>query len=92
MGQGEGLFRRLPSRQTQYPFYQGLDLPGLAGTIRLLSLILTGVLAAVVVEMAYSPLDSRPEIPVKAVALALYPLCAFWESTEEYHRSWSSME
>ncbi len=52
-------------------FIDGLGLPGLTGRIRLLSLILTGVLAAVVVEKAYSPLDFLPEIPVKAIALTL---------------------
>jgi mannose PTS system EIID component len=56
-------------------FIRGLDLPGLTGRIRLLSLILTGVLAAVVVETAYSPLGSLPEIPVKAAALALILAC-----------------
>jgi PTS system mannose-specific IID component len=56
-------------------FIKGLDLPRLTGKIRLLSLILTGILAAVVAEMAYRPLDFLPEIPVKAVALTLILLC-----------------
>jgi len=56
-------------------FIKGLDLPRLTGRIRLLSLILTGILAAVVAEMAYRPLNFLPEIPVKAVALTLILLC-----------------
>ena len=56
-------------------FIRGLDLPGLTGRIRLLSLTLTGILAAVVVEIAYSPLDSLPEFPAKAAELILILLC-----------------
>jgi len=56
-------------------FIKGLDLPRLTGKIRFLSLILIGILAAVVAEMAYRPLDILPEIPGKAVALTLILLC-----------------
>jgi mannose PTS system EIID component len=56
-------------------FIRGLDLPGLTGRIRILSLMLIGALAAVVVEMAYSHWGFLQEIPVKGVVLILILLC-----------------
>lgn len=58
-------------------FIKGLNLPGLTKRIRLLCLTLIGVLAAMVVELAYSPRDFLPEIPTKAIALTLILAC-FW--------------
>ena len=72
---GRGFFEGYRQGRHGIDFVRGLDLPGLTGRIRLLSLTLTGVLAAMVVEMAYSPRDFLPEIPVKAVALTLILVC-----------------
>jgi mannose/fructose/N-acetylgalactosamine-specific phosphotransferase system component IID len=72
---GRGFFEGYRQGSHSIDFIRGLDLPGLTGRIRILSLILTGALAAVVVEMAYSRRDFLPEIPVKAVALTLILLC-----------------
>ena len=70
-----GFFEGYRRGRNNIHFIKGLDLPRLTGRIRLLSLILTGILAAVVAEMAYRPLDILPEIPGKAVALTLILLC-----------------
>ena len=70
-----GFFEGYRQGRHSINFIRGLDLPGLAGRIRLLSLTLTGVLAAIVVEMARSPLNFLPEIPVKAVSLTLILVC-----------------
>lgn len=68
---GRGFFAGYRQGRRGIDFIRDLDLPGLTGRVRLLALILTGVLAAAVVEMAGSPWDFLPEIPVKAVALTL---------------------
>jgi PTS system mannose-specific IID component len=52
-------------------FIRRLDLPGIAGRIRLLVLLLIGVLAAVAAENAFPPGLFRDEIAAKATALAL---------------------
>jgi PTS system mannose-specific IID component len=70
-----GFFEGYYQGRQSINFLRGLDLPGLTGRIRILSLALTGVLAAVVVEMAYRPLDSLPEIPAKVAALTLILVC-----------------
>ena len=72
---GRGFFESYRQGRHGIDFIKGLDLPGLTGRIRLFSLTLTGVLAAVVVETTYSPRDFLPEIPVKAVALTLILVC-----------------
>jgi PTS system mannose-specific IID component len=70
-----GFFEGYSRGRHSIHFIKDLDLPRLTGRLRMLSLILIGVLAAVVAEMAYRPLDFLPEIPVKAVALTLILLC-----------------
>jgi mannose PTS system EIID component len=67
----KGFFEGYRHGSHSIDFIRRLDLPGLTGRIRVLSLILSGVLAAVVVEMAYSRLGFLPEVPVKVVALSL---------------------
>lgn len=56
-------------------FIRGSDLPSVAGRVRLFSLVLIGILAAVAVDTAYRPWVSLQEIPVKAGALVLILLC-----------------
>jgi mannose PTS system EIID component len=71
-----GFFEGYRQGRESIHFIRGLDLPGVAGGIRMLSLALTGVLAAVVVDMAYRSLDSLPEIPMKGAGLLLILLCS----------------
>ena len=71
-----GFFEGYRQGKESIHFIRGLDLPGVTGKIRILSLVLAGVLAAVVVELAYRPLDSLPEIPAKAAGLLLILLCS----------------
>jgi PTS system mannose-specific IID component len=72
---GKGFMEGYRRGKSGIDFIRGLDLPGVAGRIRLLTLILIGVLAAIAAEAAYHPWTFLPEIPVKAVALALILLC-----------------
>ena len=68
---GKGFLEGYHRRRNGIDFIRGLDLPGAAGRIRFLSLILIGVLAAVAVEMACRPRDFLPEILARAAALGL---------------------
>ena len=68
---GMGFLEGYHRRRNGIDFIRGLDLPGAAGRIRFLSLILIGVLAAVAVELACRPRDFLPEIPARAAALGL---------------------
>ena len=68
---GKGFLEGYRRGKSGIDFIRGLDLPGAAGRIRFLSLILIGVLAAVAVEMACRPRDFLPEIPARAAALGL---------------------
>jgi mannose/fructose/N-acetylgalactosamine-specific phosphotransferase system component IID len=56
-------------------FIRVLSLPGIAGRVRLLSLILIGIISAVAAEMACRSWTFLPEIPLRAVVLALIILC-----------------
>ena len=56
-------------------FIRGLDLPGVAGRIRLATLVLIGILTAVAAEAFHQKLFFPSEIWVKAVAVALIVLC-----------------
>ena len=68
---GMGFLEGYHRRRNGIDFIRGLDLPGAAGRIRFLSLILIGVLAAVAVEMACRSRDFLPEIPARTAALGL---------------------
>jgi mannose PTS system EIID component len=68
---GKGFLEGYRRGKNGIDFIRGLDLPGAAGRIRLLSLIPIGVLAAVAVEMALQPWNFLPEIPARAAALCL---------------------
>ena len=68
---GKGFLEGYRRGKSGIDFIRGLDLPGAAGRIRFLSLILIGVLAAVAVEIAFRPRDFLPEIPARAAALGL---------------------
>ena len=56
-------------------FIRGLDLPSVAGRIRILSLVLLGILAAVAADAAYHTGAIPVDIPVKAGALVFILLC-----------------
>ena len=68
---GKGFLEGYRRGKSGIDFIRGLDLPGAAGRIRFLLLILIGILAAVAVEMACRPRDFLPEIPARAAALGL---------------------
>jgi PTS system mannose-specific IID component len=68
---GKGFLEGYRRGKSGIDFIRGLDLPGAAGRIRFLSLILIGVLAAMAVEMACRPRNFLPEIPARAAALGL---------------------
>jgi PTS system mannose-specific IID component len=72
---GKGFIEGCRLGKRSIEFIRELNLPAVTGRIRFLSLILIGILSAVAVETAYRPWTSLPEIPVKAVALALIILC-----------------
>jgi mannose/fructose/N-acetylgalactosamine-specific phosphotransferase system component IID len=72
---GKGFLEGYRRGKSGIDFIRGLDLPGAAGRIRFLTLVLIGVLAAVAVETAYPSWNDLPEIPAKAAALALILLC-----------------
>jgi mannose/fructose/N-acetylgalactosamine-specific phosphotransferase system component IID len=71
---GKGFLEGYRRGKSGIDFIRRLDLPGAAGRIRFLSLILIGVLAAVTVEMACRPRDFLPEIPARAAVLGLFIL------------------
>jgi mannose PTS system EIID component len=56
-------------------FIRGLDLPALVGKVRLLSLILIGILAAVAVDATCRSWTFLPAMPAMAVAIAVFVLC-----------------
>jgi len=68
---GKGFLEGYRRGKSGIDFIRGLDLPGAAGRIRFLLLILIGILVAVAVEMACRPRDFLPEIPARAAALGL---------------------
>ncbi|MCX5839381.1 MAG: PTS system mannose/fructose/sorbose family transporter subunit IID [Deltaproteobacteria bacterium] len=68
---GKGFLEGYRRGKNGIDFIRGLDLPGAAGRIRFLSLILIGLLAAVAVEMAFRPWNFLPEVPARAAALCL---------------------
>ncbi len=72
---GKGFIEGYRRGKGSIDFIRMLDLPGVAGKIRLLSLTLIGILSAVAGEMFYRSWTFLPEIPVKAVVLVLIILC-----------------
>jgi PTS system mannose-specific IID component len=69
---GMGFFEGYRRRRNGIDFIRRLDLPGAAGKVRLLLLILIGVLASVAVEMAGRlPKYVLPEIPSMASSVIL---------------------
>jgi mannose PTS system EIID component len=72
---GKGFVEGYRRGKSGIDFIRGLDLPGVAGRIRFLTLALIGILAAFVVEKNYTAWAFLPEIPAKAAALVLILLC-----------------
>jgi PTS system mannose-specific IID component len=72
---GKGFIEGYRQGKGSIDFIRLLDLPGVAGRIRLLSLILIGILSAVAGEMAGRSWAFLPEIPVKMIVLVLIILC-----------------
>jgi PTS system mannose-specific IID component len=72
---GKGFIEGYRRGKGSIDFIRVLDLPGVAGKIRLLSLILIGILSAVAGDMTYRSWTFFPEIPVKVIVLVLIILC-----------------
>jgi mannose PTS system EIID component len=72
---GKGFIEGYRLGKNSIEFIRGLNLPAVTGRIRLLSLVLIGILAAVAADMAFHSWPGLPEIPGKGIALALILLC-----------------
>jgi PTS system mannose-specific IID component len=72
---GKGFLEGYRRGQRGIDFIRGLNLPAVTVGIRLPSLILIGILAAVTAEAAYRSWPLMAELPVKLGALALILLC-----------------
>jgi PTS system mannose-specific IID component len=72
---GKGFIEGYRREKGSIDFIRVLDLPGVAGKIRLLSLILIGILSAVAGEIACRSWTFLPEISVKVFALIIIVLC-----------------
>ncbi len=72
---GKGFIEGYRRGKGSIDFIRVLDLPGVAGRIRMLSLIVIGILAAVAAEMACHSWTFLPEIQAKAILLVLITLC-----------------
>lgn len=75
---GKGFLEGYRQGQRGIDFIRGLNLPALTARLRLPSLILIGILAAMAAETAYRPWSSLTELPVKLGALVLILLCFLW--------------
>ncbi len=72
---GKGFIEGYRRGKGSIDFIRVLDLPGVAGRIRILSLIVIGILAAVAAEMACHSWAFLPEIQTKVIMLILITLC-----------------
>jgi PTS system mannose-specific IID component len=72
---GKGFIAGYRRGKGSIDFIRALNLPGVAGRIRLGTLMLIGVLSAVAGEMSYDSWTFLPEITVQAVVLLLILLC-----------------
>lgn len=72
---GKGFIEGYRRGKGSIDFIRVLDLPGVAGRIRLLSLILIGILSAVAGEIACRSWTFLPEIPTMMIVLVSIILC-----------------
>ncbi len=72
---GKGFIEGYRRGKGSIDFIRVLNLPGVAGRIRLLALMMIGVLSAVAGEMACRFWTFLPEIPVRMIVLGLIILC-----------------
>jgi PTS system mannose-specific IID component len=72
---GKGFIEGYHRGKGSIDFIRVLDLPGVTGRIRLLSLIMIGILSAVAGEMACRTWTFLPQLPGKVIVLVLIVLC-----------------